>query len=177
MKIAYLFIFFQSLYTESFYEYFKTLEKESQSYSVDEKKFEVCFVPYSKKKENKNYPMISIETDSDDILGYIQIVRTDSTDLSLKKFIDAGVQIFPYCTKGKIFFDTPVWNFSLFYKPIYYWDAHVYAVLKTKKVIPLTKWGFHFKYFFSLSPTADKPCNLTKSDIATDKKLLATFRL
>ena len=47
------FYFFQSLYTESFYEYFKTLEKESQSYSVDEKKFEVCFVPYSKKKKIK----------------------------------------------------------------------------------------------------------------------------
>jgi hypothetical protein len=176
MKIPYLFIFFQCLYTQSFYEYFKTLEKESQSYSVDGQNFKVCFVPYSKKKENKNYPMISIETDNE-IIGYIQIVRTDSTEFSLKEFIDAGPSIFPYYTEEKFFFDAPIWNFSLFQKPIYYWDAHLYAVLKNKEVIPLTKWGFHFKYFFSLSPSVDKPCNLAKSDIEADKKLLADLLL
>lgn len=176
MKIFYFFIIFRCLHSEDFYQYFNTLKTESLFFTADEKEFKIAFVPYSQKKENKNYPMILIETNNE-IMGYVQIVRTDFESSSLKEFIDAGSQIFPYYTKSKIFFDAPIWNFSFFTKPIYYWDAHVYAVLKTKEVIPLKKWGFHFKYFFSLSPTPDKPFNLTKSDIEADKKFFADLRL
>lgn len=176
MKIFYFFIIFRCLHSEDFYQYFNTLKTESLFFTADEKEFRIAFVPYSQKKENKNYPMISIETNNE-IIGYIQIVRTDSNESSLKEFIDSGSQIFPYYTKEKIFFDAPIWSFSLFQKPIYFWDAHIYAVLKTKEVIPLIKWGFHFKYFFSLSPSADKPCNLIKSDIERDKKFLVGLRL
>ncbi len=46
-------------------------------FTANEKEFKIAFVPYSQKKENKNYLMIRIETDNE-IMGYIQIVRTDS---------------------------------------------------------------------------------------------------
>lgn len=178
-----LYFYFSIFYAqENLYKLFlKDENKEYIGINLEDNNFIVSYIENSNYKKNKNFPIITVKSNKE-IDGFIQIVRTDSCEEIYKEFIDTTEEIKPYYTLGKEFFDAPVWNYHFFWKPLYNWTAHLYAVntdkeTNRKKIIPVLKWGFYFTYFFSFSPTMIKPIVLNEKEIEKDKVVLKSLKL
>lgn len=112
--------------------------------------------------KNPYFPSIHIIA-KDSHSGWIQIVHTDSKDYG--SFLDTIPSIFPFYTREQNFYDAPMWNYSLFHKPLSTWTAHAYAVQiddKNKRIICIggIEWGFKLNYF-NVYPQMIKPTTLS----------------
>ena len=148
----------------------KLIELESLS-----NKFIVEYIQNSPSKcINPSFPSIKISSFDKDVIGWVHLVYTDSTNLEYKNFVDSQANIFPFYTRGKEFLDAPLWSFTLLRKPLTYWRGHAYAFTKIDNKIKLLggiKWGFDLG-FLSLKPEAIVPELLTLEDWVEDVNIL-----
>ncbi len=130
-------------------------------------------VSYVKHSSLQHFPGVHFHvTTNDTTCAWLQIVRTDSKDLKWQQFIDADQKFFPLYTHGKDFYDIPVWNYSIFFKPLSFWNAHAWAIVldKNKKTVQCLggiSWGFELS-FWRLWPCMILPKPLNISDWIQD---------
>jgi hypothetical protein len=141
--------------------------------------FKVDYVKsFSKKSSNPSFPSICIKALNEFHSAYIQVVRTDSDVSNLKFFIDSADKdiypdIYPFYSLGDTLYDSPCWKYSLFRKPFRSWIAHTYSVnfdSKNKLIILYggVKWGYKFKYKYSIYPSMIEPISICKYDLYKD---------
>ncbi len=107
--------------------------------------------------------------------AWLQIVRTDAQDHSLKIFIDASAENYPWYSLDQNFYDISSWNYTFFTKPLTTWLAHVYSIQldeenKTIKCVGGISWGFKFNQL-GFQPTMIFPTSLTSHDWQADWKI------
>jgi hypothetical protein len=138
--------------------------------------FEINYVDNSPLEAiNPYFPSIHI-IGTADYTAWLHVIRTDSNDSTLKVFIDAGKEIYPFYTLDKNFYDAPHWRYSLFQKPVSFWKGHAWAVIVNNKVKKIKciggiEWGFELP-FFSLYPKMIIPNALSRKNWDNDKKFL-----
>lgn len=146
---------------------YKNLELNSR-----EGDFNISYIPNAPRNcFNPSFPIIHIKLKQEHN-AWLQIVRTDSSDKKLQKFIDTNVELHPFYTLDQDFYDAPLWYYTLFSKPLTYWTAHTYAVKidhqnKTIKIIGGIKWGFRLAYF-PIKPQMILPSSLDTNDWQID---------
>ncbi len=128
---------------------------------------------------NPNLPAIHIKTQNPRQNAWLQIVYTDSKNHG-PYFIDSAnsdkhPDIYPFYSKGKDFYDAPLWSYSALDKPLSYWKAHTWAVevdYKNKTIRPIggISWGFGISYFYYY-PTALDTQPLEEKDWQQDQKI------
>jgi len=163
-------------------------ENDHKSFELNsiEGKFNVSYIPNAKKDcLNPFFPIIHIKLKQEHN-AWLQVVRTDCSDKKLQEFIDASVKIqYPFYTLEQDFYDSPIWYYTLFSKPLTYWIGHAYAVKidhqnKTIKVMGGIKWGFKLAYF-PIKPQMILPSGLNMSDWLIDmevfKQALADYKI
>lgn len=139
--------------------------------------FDVHYVENSNKYcINPYFPVVRITTKSNHN-AWLHIVYTDSKALNLRQSIDAPDLtkypfIYPFYTLHQDFYDDPLWSYTLFSKPLNFWEGHAYAVEidhknKTIKCIGGIKWGFRLS-FFHLRPQMIAPGSLRQQDWKND---------
>ena len=141
--------------------------------------FEVFLVPNATKKAlNPYFPQIHIRVDKPHN-AWIQVVHTDSKDPRYKVFVDTAeeTKLAPFYTLDKDFYDSPLWSYTFFKKPITFWHGHAYAVnvdheKKTIECLGGIKWGFELKYT-KLRPVALLSQSLSQSDWNKDSVVFA----
>jgi hypothetical protein len=105
--------------------------------------FQVHFVSNSKPHcLNPTFPAIHIHTKTQHN-AWIHIVYTDCPQWQI--FIDAPSQTQPFYSWEQDFYDAPLWNYSLFHKPLSFWKGHVFAVQVGNKIVKClggVEWGF-----------------------------------
>jgi hypothetical protein len=129
-----------------------------------------CLTPY--------FPAIQIEADPHrSHRAWLQIVHTDSNNEELKIFLDSGEDDWPFYNHKSIFYDSPLWTYKLWYKPISYWEAHAYSVDivdNNIKFLGGIKWGFSLSNY-KIRPTITQPSTLSLSDFQKDIKRIKNF--
>lgn len=122
-----------------------------------------CFNPF--------FPIIHIKTGAKHD-AWIHIVRTDASEEYLKLFIDTAKEFAPFYNFQDTFYDSPIWKYGIFSKPLGFWEGHAYAVevdhaSKTVTCRGGVKWGFRLKYFY-LRPQIINPSPLSLDDWQKD---------
>jgi len=119
------------------------------------------------------FPYISIETDLiQNHTAWLQIIHTDNDEWRL--FIDADKDLWPFYNYNKILYDSPLWRYKLWTKPLSYWEAHTYSVNISDNVIKFlggVKWGFGLSNY-RLRPIIVEPSTLSIEDFKKDASLL-----
>jgi hypothetical protein len=120
------------------------------------------------------FPAIEISTRAQHT-AWLQIVRTDSKESKYNVFIDCFPEGYPFYTRNEIFYDVPCWYYSFFSKPVFFWEAHAYAVEideqnKTIACVGGVLWGYSFRQF-SFRPDATTPQALSRDDWQQDFKV------
>lgn len=150
--------------------------------------FLVSFVRNSSKDAiNPYFPSIHITTTKKHN-AWLQIVRTDSPTQSLQCFVDTvdpnhnKHDVYPFYAKSNNnqqvhFYDAPLWQYSLWYKPLTFWKAHAWAVFvdfEQKTITPLggISWGFTLPNS-RLRPFCLEPSALTSKDWEIDRLVFA----
>lgn len=106
----------------------------------------------TKQSLNPYFPSIAITLSNNSTHNaWLHMVYTDSEVPLLQAFIDTCPELYPFYTYEKVFQDAPLWNYSVWYKPLYYWKGHAFAVHvnkvdKTIKCICGIQWGFTLTY-------------------------------
>lgn len=114
--------------------------------------FDVYLVENSKLNcLNPYFPSIHIQA-SQSHNAWIHIVYTDSKVQQLGTFIDAVDFLYPFYTYEQDFYDSPLWAYSLFNKPLRFWKGHAFAVKvdhqkKSIHCIGGIEWGFELPDF------------------------------
>ena len=82
--------------------------------------FNIFYIPNAPRNcFNPSFPIIHIKLKQEHN-AWLQIVRTDSSDKKLQKFIDTNVELYPFYTLEQDFYDAPLWSYTLFSKPLTY---------------------------------------------------------
>ncbi|MCC8377059.1 MAG: hypothetical protein LN567_01470 [Rickettsia endosymbiont of Graphium doson] len=141
-----------------------------------ERDFNISYIPNAPRNcVNPSFPIIHIKLKQEHN-AWLQVVRTDCSDEKLQEFIDANVESqYPFYTLQQDFYDSPLWYYTLFSKPLTYWTAHTYAVKidhqnKTIKIIGGIKWGFRLAYF-PIKPQMILPSSLDTNDWQIDTEV------
>lgn len=141
--------------------------------------FKMAYVPNAVLEAvNPHFPIIHIEAEDKDI-AWVHIIYTDAKDPRYQKFIDATAPPqagYPFYTFGRDFYDAPIWEYTLFKKPLSFWKGHAYAVKidENKRIIECmggVEWGFKLS-FWRLRPQCLEPRALTETDWEKDRQLL-----
>ncbi|QEK39818.1 hypothetical protein [Candidatus Sneabacter namystus] len=125
---------------------------------------------------NPHFPSIAIKV-SKFHNAWVHVVYTDSDQSSLRAFIDSTADIYPFYNKSQNdFMDCPLWHYSLFRKPITFWNGHAWAVIvdyenKTIKPVVGISWGFRLVKT-RLRPVAIWPSQLGNNAWEKDQILI-----
>ena len=140
--------------------------------------FHVHYVRHADKKcVNPHFPSIEITTTTFHN-AWVQIVHTDADEPQYRAFIDSisSENVFPYYTKNHEFYDAPLWQYGLFYKPLRFWQGNAHAIVidEARKTITWcggVSWGYTLTYTH-LYPKMIAPQALTIEDWKKDQDLL-----
>jgi hypothetical protein len=135
--------------------------------------FEIFLVENSAQNcSNPDFPSIEIQTTAAHN-AWVHIVYTDAEEEKWQAFIDAEDKDrvgspYPFYTYEQIFYDAPLWTYSVEYRPLSFWRGHAFAVNvnhHTKSIDCLggIAWGFELSAC-NFSPRATKPQILLESD-------------
>jgi hypothetical protein len=162
----------------SVYECFKKFPYQSLELKSLNNKFTVKYISNSPSEcINPLFPSIQIESNDAKIDAWLQIIYTDSNDVSTKLFIDSYQSLFPLYTRDPVFYDAPLWNISSSVLPLSYWKAHTYALKQYKQtfsIIGAIKWGFAVEKSDAPVPELIFPEIMTDTELAKDLEFLST---
>lgn len=149
---------------------------------VNIKNFIINYIEHSGEQcVNPGFPSIHIQSKLP-CDGWLHIIHSDNKYLSSKpngEFIDASPTLFPFYTLEKDFYDAPYWFYTFFYKPLFYWKGHAYAVQinHEQKIITVVggiEWGFTFS-IFAFKPQTIRPRELSKIELSQDLKVFSSI--
>ncbi|MFQ3306863.1 MAG: hypothetical protein ACI8ZF_000095 [Candidatus Midichloriaceae bacterium] len=131
---------------------------------------------------NPYFPSIHIQMNKHHN-AWLHIVYTDSQEEKQKIFIDTvdfgkNNSLYPFYTLNQDFYDSPIWRYSLFYKPVSFWIGHAWAIsidYKNKTIEPIggISWGFKLSHT-KLRPVLIEPSELNKDNWIKDWSVFKT---
>lgn len=133
--------------------------------------FEVFFVRNTQRQcINPSFPAIHIKTNAS-CNAWLHIVYTDAKAKNLQIFIDSENpltknSIYPFYTFEPDFYDAPLWTYSLFNKPLSFWEGNAFALnidhqSKIVEYLGGIKWGFKLS-LLAIQPRAINPSLLNQ---------------
>lgn len=175
-------------YTKSAHQALYESDYYTLAYSTMGTQFLVSVAPHAPNEAiNPHFPIIHMKTPAPHN-AWLHIVRTDSKNRNLRRFIDSvenAEGIYPFYSLEQDFYDTPLWRYTLFDKPLSFWNGYAYAVqvdrqAKTIKCVGGIAWGFRLSDF-SLRPEALPPKSISTAEWKRDwqffKEELENFTL
>lgn len=129
------------------------------SFTTMGNQFVIAVAPHAPEDAvNPHFPIAHIRTSAPHN-AWLHLVRTDSNNIKLQRFIDSAEneeELFPFYSFEQDFYDSPIWRYGLFNKPLSFWNGYAYAVqvdreAKTIKCVGGLAWGF------TLAPYAIRP--------------------
>lgn len=175
LVVGFLFIkyHYQKLYSVTAEECIKNSSPQNFKLVSENSFFDIIHIANSHSDcFNRKFPIIYINTNLSHN-AWVHIIYTDSSDPNYVRFIDAPEEHMPFYTFQQEFQDAPLWNYSLFHKPINYWIGHAYPILRENNLIKIqsgVEWGFNLYRF--LGPRAIKPKIIELKDYEQDKEIL-----
>lgn len=126
---------------------------------------------------NPNFPIIEVKSQRK-VNAWLQIIRTDSKYPQYQIFVDTIDNLYPFYSKSEIFYDAPLWHYTVHNIPTFSWSANLYALsIQDNKIISCLggiNWGFNISKQ-SQHPQIKNITPLSLDDWLIDKKLIKDY--